>query len=141
MISRLIGSMAGIAAILTAGAVLAPQPAAAQAQFALTLGLYVGSSVARKRAVERGETDYAAFVLGYDERLHVARITSNLANQYELPVLFYALVLLLVTTGDVTDRRSCRRRCSTARRARPASRCRRTRRSGMHALRRARARW
>jgi hypothetical protein len=72
------------------------------AQFALTMALYVWLTVARKRAVERGETDYTAFVLGYDEPLHVARITRNLANQYELPVLFYALVLLLVTAGDVT---------------------------------------
>ncbi|MDO9411363.1 MAG: MAPEG family protein [Pseudolabrys sp.] len=72
------------------------------AQFALTLALYGWLTVARKRAVERGETDYTAFVLGYDEPLHVARITRNLANQFELPVLFYALVLLLVTAGDVT---------------------------------------
>ena len=72
------------------------------AQFALTLALYVWLSIARKRAVERGEAEYAAFVLGYDEPLHVARITRNLANQYELPVLFYAIVLMLVTAGDVT---------------------------------------
>ena len=64
------------------------------AQFALTLGLYVWLTVARKRAVERGETDYTAFVLGYDEPLHVARITRNLANQFELPVLFYVLIAL-----------------------------------------------
>lgn len=72
------------------------------AQFGLTLLLYGWLTVARKRAVERGETDYAAFVLGYDEPLHVARITRNLANQFELPVLFYTLVVLLVTAGDVT---------------------------------------
>lgn len=72
------------------------------AQFALTLALYVWLSIARKRAVGRGETEYAAFVLGHDEPLHVARITRNLANQFELPVLFYALVLMLVTAGDVT---------------------------------------
>ncbi len=70
--------------------------------FALTLLLYCWLAVARKRAVERGETDYTAFVLGYDEPLHVARITRNLANQFELPVLFYTVVALLVTAGDVT---------------------------------------
>ena len=32
----------------------------------------------------------------------VARITRNLANQFELPVIFYALVVLLVALGRVT---------------------------------------
>jgi hypothetical protein len=85
-------------AVQPAGAIIWPM----LGQFALTLLLYVWLTVARKRAVERGETDYTAFVLGYDEPLHVARITRNLANQFELPVLFYTLVLLLVTAGDVT---------------------------------------
>jgi hypothetical protein len=32
----------------------------------------------------------------------VARITRNLGNQFELPVIFYALVVLLVALGKVT---------------------------------------
>jgi hypothetical protein len=41
-------------------------------------------------------------VLGRDEPLEVARITRNLANQFELPAIFYALVVLLVALGKVT---------------------------------------
>ena len=38
-------------------------------------------------------------MLGREEPLEVARITRNLANQFELPVIFYALVVLLVALG------------------------------------------
>jgi hypothetical protein len=31
----------------------------------------------------------------------VARITRNLANQFELPVIFYAAVILLIALGEV----------------------------------------
>ena len=72
------------------------------AQIGLTFLLYVWLTVARTRAVAKGETEYACFVLGRDEPLHVARITRNLANQFELPVIFYALVVLLVALGKVT---------------------------------------
>jgi hypothetical protein len=41
-------------------------------------------------------------VRGQDEPLHVARITRNLANQFELPAVFYALVVLLIALGNVT---------------------------------------
>jgi hypothetical protein len=64
--------------------------------------LYVWLTVARKLAVRRGETDSACFVLGRDEPLKVARITRNLTNQFELPVIFYALVVLLVALDRVT---------------------------------------
>ena len=32
----------------------------------------------------------------------MSRITRNLANQFELPAIFYAVVVLLVATGRVT---------------------------------------
>jgi hypothetical protein len=64
--------------------------------------LYAWLTVARSRAVRRGEVDYGAFVLGREEPLQVARITRNLANQFELPTIFYALVVLLVALGQVT---------------------------------------
>ena len=38
-------------------------------------------------AVRRGEIQYGCFVLGRDEPLHSARITRNLANQFELPAI------------------------------------------------------
>ena len=62
--------------------------------------LYVWLTIARQRAVKRGEVDYSAFARG-EEPHHVARITRNLANQFELPVIFYAVVVLLVATNNV----------------------------------------
>ena len=64
--------------------------------------LYAWLTYARTRAVRRGEVDYACFVRGRDEPLEIARITRNLANQFELPALFYAVVVLLVALGKVT---------------------------------------
>jgi hypothetical protein len=64
--------------------------------------LYVWLTVARQRAVKSGQIASSCFVLGRDEPLEVARITRNLANQFELPLIFYALVVLLVALGQVT---------------------------------------
>src|SRR5882672_2806069 len=64
--------------------------------------LYAWLTVARMRAVRSGEIDFSCFVLGREEPHDVARITRNLANQFELPVIFYALVVLLVALGRVT---------------------------------------
>ena len=64
--------------------------------------LYTWLTYARMRAVARGEIEYSCFVLGRDEPLQVARITRNLANQFEWPVIFYALTVLLVAVGKVT---------------------------------------
>jgi hypothetical protein len=64
--------------------------------------LYAWLTYARTMAVRRGEVDHFCFVRGQDEPLHVARITRNLANQFELPAVFYALVVLLIALGKVT---------------------------------------
>jgi hypothetical protein len=64
--------------------------------------LYVWLTIARARAVRRGEITSSCFVLGRDEPVEVARITRNLANQFEWPVVFYAVVVLLVALGRVT---------------------------------------
>jgi hypothetical protein len=72
------------------------------AHFGLVFALYAWLTVARARAVRRGEAAQAAFVLGREEPLEVARITRNLANQFELPVIFYAAVILLIALGKVT---------------------------------------
>jgi hypothetical protein len=64
--------------------------------------LYVWLTIARARAVRRGEITSSCFVLGRDEPVDVARITRNLANQFEWPVVFYAVVVLLVALGRVT---------------------------------------
>jgi hypothetical protein len=63
--------------------------------------LYAWLTLARQRAVQRGEIEYSAFAHG-DEPHHVERITRNLANQFELPVIFYAVLVLLVAVGRVT---------------------------------------
>src|SRR5207248_1872309 len=44
---------------------------------------------------------FVCFALGRDEPPAIARITKNLANQFELPVIFYAIVILLVALGRV----------------------------------------
>lgn len=71
------------------------------AQIGWTFLLYAWLTVARLRAVQRGEAEYGSFARG-EEPHEVARITRNLANQFELPVIFYAVVVLLVATGKVT---------------------------------------
>jgi hypothetical protein len=72
------------------------------AQIGLTFLLYVWLTIERTRAVRSGAVQYSCFVLGREEPLHIARITRNLANQFELPVIFYTLVVLLVALGQVT---------------------------------------
>jgi hypothetical protein len=64
--------------------------------------LYVWLTIARARAVRRGEITSSCFVLGREEPLDAARITRNLANQFEWPMVFYAMVVLLVALGRVT---------------------------------------
>ena len=71
------------------------------AQIALTCALYAWLTVARAAAVRSGQVDFASFVLGRDEPKNVARITRNLGNQFELPVIFYAIVVLLVALGRI----------------------------------------
>lgn len=83
---------------VSAGSILWPM----LAHIALVFFLYVWLTLARTLAVRGGETEYACFVLGRDEPLHVARITRNLANQFELPAIFYALVILLIFANRVT---------------------------------------
>jgi hypothetical protein len=63
--------------------------------------LYVWLTLARKRAVARGEVVVGDFAR-HEEPHDVARITYNLTNQFELPVIFYALAVLLVATKNVT---------------------------------------
>jgi hypothetical protein len=64
--------------------------------------LYAWLTYARTVAVRRGEIDYSCFEFGRDEPPAIARITRNLSNQFELPAIFYALVVLLIALGKVT---------------------------------------
>lgn len=76
--------------------------AALLAQVILTIIVYVVLVRARYAAARRGEVRVSQYVVVKDEPDWLARITRNVANQYELPVLFYALVLMLVAVNRVT---------------------------------------
>ena len=70
-------------------------------QIGWTFVLYAWLTVARQRAVKAGEVKYGDFAR-HDEPHHVARIAYNLSNQFELPIIFYAAVVLLIATNNVT---------------------------------------
>jgi hypothetical protein len=72
------------------------------AQIGWTMLLYAWLTLARKQAVDSGEVDYSAFLLGREEPLVPARIARNLSNQFELPVIFYALIILLLVLNRVS---------------------------------------
>ena len=63
--------------------------------------LYAWLTLARQRAVKAGEVKYGDLAR-HDEPHHVARIAYNLSNQFELPIIFYAAVVLLIATNNVT---------------------------------------
>jgi hypothetical protein len=71
------------------------------AQIGWTFLLYAWLTVARAQAVKRGAAEYPGFARG-EEPHEVARITRNLASQFELPVIFYAAVVLLIVTRNVS---------------------------------------
>ncbi|MBX3702346.1 MAG: MAPEG family protein [Steroidobacteraceae bacterium] len=65
-------------------------------QVALTLAIYVVLIRAKIRAIKAGECDQARRAL-YDDAFpeYVLKINNNLRNQFELPVLFYVVALVL----------------------------------------------
>lgn len=63
--------------------------------------LYAWLTIVRLRAVMRGEVEYSCYVTSRDEPREVARVTRNLSNQFELPSVFYVLVVLLIALGRV----------------------------------------
>jgi len=71
------------------------------AHIGLIIYLYAWLTVARVGAVSRGEVEYSCFVLSREEPRQAARISRNLSNQFELPVIFYAVVVLLIAVGRV----------------------------------------
>ena len=62
------------------------------------LRLADGRAAARREGWRGQIGDFAR----HDEPHHVARIAYNLSNQFELPVIFYAAVVLLIATNNVT---------------------------------------
>lgn len=71
-------------------------------QAGLTLALYFVLFRARAAAVRRGDATFDTFAVPRDEPREAARVSRSLSNQYELPVIFYALVLALVGLGATT---------------------------------------
>jgi hypothetical protein len=71
------------------------------AHIAWVVLLYAWLTAARWQAVQRGEVSYSSFEFNREEPPAVARIRLNLANQFELPAIFYALVVLLIALGKV----------------------------------------
>lgn len=65
-------------------------------QMLLTVALYVALQRAKARAVRAGEVDEARRALHDDAWPdYVLRVNNSIRNQFELPVLFYVLCVLL----------------------------------------------
>lgn len=65
-------------------------------QIGLTLGVYVYLAIAKSRALKLGQVDLDRRALDNNAWPDAVRqISNNLGNQFEAPVLFYALALML----------------------------------------------
>jgi hypothetical protein len=72
------------------------------AQVLLTVAMYFVLAVAKSRAVKAGRVDLGRRALHDDAWPEsVMKINNNIRNQFELPVLFYVLALMLWQLGDV----------------------------------------
>ncbi|MEZ5462107.1 MAPEG family protein [Dokdonella sp.] len=70
-------------------------------QVLLTVIVYVGLAVAKARALKHGQVDPVRRALHADAWPEsVQKINNNIRNQFEVPVLFYALVLMLYELGE-----------------------------------------
>lgn len=71
-------------------------------QIALTLASYVALARAKSKALALGQVDEARRALHSDAWPDsVIKINNNIRNQFETPVLFYVLVLVLLNLGAV----------------------------------------
>lgn len=71
-------------------------------QIFLTLTIYCALVLAKIRAVRAGEVDAARRALHSDAwPEYVQKISNNIRNQFELPVLFYVLTFALVELNAV----------------------------------------
>ena len=72
------------------------------AQMTLTVVVYVVMVRGRIAALKAKQMRTSQYVLVEGEPPNLARLTNNVRNQFELPVLFYALALALVAINRVT---------------------------------------
>ncbi|MBL0162569.1 MAG: MAPEG family protein [Xanthomonadales bacterium] len=71
-------------------------------QVLLTITVYVALAVAKARASKQGLVDLERRALHADAwPENVQKINNNLRNQFELPVLFYILIVVLYQLGAV----------------------------------------
>jgi hypothetical protein len=71
-------------------------------QICLTLTLYFALIVAKSKAVRAGDVDTARRAIHHDAwPEYVQKINNSIRNQFEVPVLFYVLVLALVQLNAV----------------------------------------
>jgi hypothetical protein len=91
--------MDGLLANAEARLILLP----AASHLALIAFLYAWLTVERLRAVTARKRSYADLQFAGGDVDRGARVAANLRNQFEAPMLFYPLVLVLWATGDVTD--------------------------------------
>ncbi len=72
------------------------------AQVLLTISLYVSLTIFKKRAVESGEVNEERRAL-YEDAWpeYVIKINNCIRNQFEVPVLFYVLVLAHIAINAV----------------------------------------
>ena len=72
-------------------------------QVLLTIAVYLRLNFAKRAAARRGEVDEARRALDEDAWPDsVRKINNNIRNQFEVPVLFYVLVLTLVALNAVS---------------------------------------
>ena len=69
------------------------------AHVVLVAGIYIMLMFGRKAAVRAGDARLSQFRENRDEPAQSLFIRNNLANQFELPVLFHAACLALFVTG------------------------------------------
>ena len=71
-------------------------------QVFLTLGLYIYLAIAKSAAVKLGQVDEARRAL-YDDAWpeKILQINNCIRNQFEVPVLFYALIFILWAADSV----------------------------------------
>jgi hypothetical protein len=71
------------------------------AHVALVYGVYALMALRRKRAVETGSAKISQFRENRDEPAESLFVRNNLANQFELPVLFHLCCLAIHASGGV----------------------------------------
>ena len=71
-------------------------------QALLTLSIYIPMFRARVAAAKAGEVETSSFKLREVEPERSAKFVNAIANQYETPVLFYAVCLIAFVTGHAS---------------------------------------